>query len=611
MTGLLVRAETERRVRVVLVDNPPVNALSPGVPEALEAAIDAAEADPAIEAIIVMAAGRTFVAGADIRTLEALAWDPHASKPELHDLLARVEDAAKPVVMAIHGAALGGGLELAMAGHYRVAVASATLGLPECALGLIPGGEGTQRLPRLVGVEKALNMVVTSQAIAAADARTHGLLDALIEGDLREGAVAFAEGVVAKDEPHPKTRDRADKLGTPKANASLYEAARALARTARPQQPAPLKAIDAIELATRLPFAQGCAREAELFLEVVRTEPAKALIHLFFAERAAGKVAGLQKDTKGAPVRRVGIIGAGTIGGGIAMICTNAGFEVILQDSSQNALDLAGFDRTDIIIEAMFEDMSLKQQVFREIDRVARPGAVFATNTSTLDIDALAAGTSRAEDVIGLHFFSPADVVRLLEIVRGTKTSATTLATTLNFAKALGKVGVVVANSPGVVGSRMMSAYWHETQSMVEEGATPQQIDAALTGFGMVMAARPDPKDTDLIRTKAREARIPRRSFTHDQIVERAILALINEGARALELGLTERASDIDIIHVHGYGFPAWRGGPMFHADRLGLGHIRARLQSFQGELGDRWTPAPLLERLAAVGGTFRGLDRR
>jgi 3-hydroxyacyl-CoA dehydrogenase len=453
-------------------------------------------------------------------------------------------------------------------------------------------------------------MGVTSQPIAAADALALGLLDALIEGDLREGAVDFAEGVVAKDELHPRTGDRADKLGTPEANAPLYEAARALARTLRPHQPAPLKAIEAIELATRLPFAQGCAGETELFLEVVRTEPAKALIHLFFAERAAGKVAGIPKDAKGTPIRRVGIIGAGTIGGGLAMACTNAGFEVILQDSSRGALDLAGFDRTDIIIEAV-EDMSLKQQVFREIVRVAHPGAVLATNTSTLDIDALAASTSRGEDVIGLHFLSPADVVRLLEIARGTRTSASTLATTLSFAKALGKVGVVVANSPGFIGNRMMLAYRSETQYMVEEGATPEQIDAALTSFGMAMVAPPDPEVTALIRTKAREPRLPRRSFTNDQIVERAIFALINEGARALELGLVERASDIDIIHVLGYGFPAWRGGPMFYADRLGLDNIHARLQSFQGELGDRWTPAPLLERLVCVGGTFRGLDRR
>ncbi len=705
MTAPLVRSDTHRHVRVVIVDNPPVNALSPGAPEAIMAAVDAADADADIDAIVVMAAGRTFVAGADITTLEPLAWDPDAPKPELHDLLARIENATKPVVMAIHGTALGGGLEMAMAGRYRVAVANAKLGLPECALGIIPGAEGTQRLPRLVGVEKALNMVVTSKPITAADAHAHGLVDEVIDGDLLEGAVTFAERVAARGTVPPKTSERTDKLGTPEDNAPLYEAARALARKVKPQQPAPLKAIEAIDLATQLPFAEGCRRETDLFLDVVRTEPAKALIHVFFAERAVSKIPSLPKDVKGAPVRRIGIIGAGTMGGGIAMACTNAGLEVILQDASKDGLargmdtirknyavsvtrgrfteqgveermarvapqtDLAGFDTVDVVIEAVFEDMALKQQVFREVDRIARPGAVLATNTSTLDIDAIAGATSRPGDVIGLHFFSPANIMRLLEIVRGAETSPTTLATALGFAKALGKVGVVVGNGPGFVGNRMMFPYMYETQYMVEEGATPQQVDAALTGFGMAMGMfavddmagidvairvqqalnhfadpserrplvqsalvdagrlgqktgkgwylygddrtpKPDPDVVDVIRTKAREAGIAQRTFTNDDIVERAIYALINEGARALEQGLALRASDIDTIYVNGYGFPAWRGGPMFYADRVGLTHVVDRVSAFHREFGARWTPAPLLERLAREGGTFRDLDR-
>jgi 3-hydroxyacyl-CoA dehydrogenase len=706
MTTPLVRTDTHRQTRVIFVDNPPVNALSPGVPEGIIAAIAAADVDASVTATVVIGAGRTFIAGADITTLEPLAWDPDAPKPELHELLTRVETAAKPVVMAIHGTALGGGLELAMASHYRVAVPSARLGLPECALGIIPGAEGTQRLPRLAGVEKALNMVVTSKPITAADALAHGIVDAIVDGDLLDGAVAFAERVVARGGPHPKTSERTDMLGTPEQNAPLFEAARTLARKVKPQQPAAIRAIEAIELATRLPFAEGCARETELFLDVVRTEPAKALIHVFFAERAVSKVPDLSKDMKAAAIRRVGIIGAGTMGGGIAMACTNAGLEVILQDASKDGLDrgieairknyavsvtrgrfteqgvaermsrvtpqldLAGFDTADVIIEAVFEDLALKQQVFRDLDRAARPGAVLATNTSTLDIDAIASVTSRPGDVIGLHFFSPANIMRLLEIVRGTATTPQTLATALGIAKALGKVGVVVGNGPGFVGNRMMFPYMYETQYMVEEGATPQQVDAALTGFGMAMGMfavddmagvdvairvqralnhfsdpserrplvqaalvdagrlgqktgkgwylygdgrtpQPDPDVIDLIRAKAREAGIPQRTFTSDDIVERAIYALINEGARALELGLALRASDIDTIYVNGYGFPAWRGGPMFYADRVGLDRIYDRVSAFHREFGARWTPAPLLEQLARTGGTFRRLDRR
>ncbi len=706
MTTSLVRTSTQRQTRVVLVDNPPVNALSAGVPEALMSAVAEAAHDAGITAIVVAGAGRTFIAGADITTLEPLAWDPDAPKPDLHDLLTAIEDSKKPVVMAMHGTALGGGLEMAMAGQYRVAVGSAKLGLPECALGIIPGAEGTQRLPRLAGVEKALNMLVTSKPVTAADALAHGIIDEVVEGDLIDGAVAFAERASATGGPHPKTRLLSGKLGTPELNAPLFEAARALARKVKPHQPAALLAIDAIAAATILPFDAGLARETELFMDVVRTEPAKALIHVFFAERAVSKIPDLPKDLKGATVKRVGIIGAGTMGGGIAMACTNAGLEVILQDASADGLargvdairrnyavsvtrgrfteegvaermarirpqlDLSGFETADVIIEAVFEDMALKQQIFRDLDKIARSGAVLATNTSTLDIDAIASVTSRPGDVIGLHFFSPANIMRLLEIVRGRGTSAQTLATALGVAKALGKVGVVVGNGPGFVGNRMMFPYMYETQFMVEEGARPAQVDAALTGFGMAMGMfavddmagidvairvqqamghfsdpterrplvqpalveagrlgqktgkgwytygddrkpRPDPEVEALIREKASAAGIPQRTFTNDEIIERAIFGLINEGARALELGLALRASDIDTIYVNGYGFPAWRGGPMFYADRVGLAHIYERVSSFHSEFGSRWAPAPLLEQLAKSGGTFRGRDRR
>ena len=706
MTTSFIRTESHRGVRVLYVENPPVNALSPGVPEALMAGIDAANADPDVKAVVVIGAGRTFIAGADLGTLEPLAWDPDAVKPDLHDLLACVEDSAKPIVMAIHGTALGGGLELAMAAHYRVAVSSAKVGLPECALGIIPGAEGTQRLPRLAGVAKALDMVVTSKPLAAIEAHEHGILDAVLDGELLSGAVAFAEQAVAAGGPHPKTSARRDKLGTPAANAPLFDAARALARKIKPQQPAPLKAIEAIEAATQLPFAEGCTVETRLFLEAVRAEPAKALLHVFFAERAAAKIPGLPSEVTGAPVRRVGIVGAGTMGGGIAMACTNAGLEVRLHDASREGLDrgvqtiqrnyavsvarkrftedavakrmgritpqldLAGFDTVDVVIEAVFEDMALKREIFSALDRVARPDAILATNTSTLDIDAIASATSRPEAVVGLHFFSPANVMRLLEIVRGQSTSGQTLATSLVLAKKLGKVGVVVGNGPGFVGNRMMFPYMYETQYMVEEGATPEQVDAALTGFGMAMGMfavddmagidvairaqqalghftrpgerrplvqsvlveqgrlgqktgkgwytygddrkpTPDATVVDLIRARARDAGIAQCAITNEEIVERAIYALINEGARVLEAGLARRASDIDTIYVNGYGFPAWRGGPMFFADRVGLDRVFERVSSFHRDFGARWTPAPLLEQLARAGTTFRSLDRQ
>jgi 3-hydroxyacyl-CoA dehydrogenase len=700
-----VRVDTRNRVRILTIDNPPVNAIDTAVAADLAASVRAAAGDDGVDAVVIAAAGRTFPAGADLTLLEPMAWDPDAPRLDLHGVLTAVESSSKPVVMALHGTVLGGGLELAMAGHYRVAVSSAKLGLPECALGIVPGAEGTQRLPRLVGVEQALTMLVTSRPITAADALTHGLIDEVADGDVLEHAVEFAGRVVAKGGPHPATSQRTDKLGTPEANAPLYEAARQLARKVKPHQPAPLAAIEAVDAATRLPFAEGCARELELMTEVLRTEPAKALIHVFFAERAAAKVADVPEGAKGASVRRVGIVGAGTMGSGIAMACANAGLEVLLQDASQEGLDrsrstiaknyarsvsrgrftqevaeqrqarihgrldLQGFDSADVIIEAVFEDMALKQQVFRQLDALARPGAVLATNTSTLDIDAIASATSRPRDVVGLHFFSPANVMRLVEVVRGAATSPETMATVLGLVKALGKVGVVVGNGPGFVGNRMMFPYMYETQYMVEEGATPEQVDAALTGFGMAMGMfavddmagidvairaqralnhfadpserRPlvqpalveagrlgqktgrgwyrygddrkpqaDPEVIDLIRQKAREAGIAQRTFTEQEIVERAVYALINEGARVLEAGLAARASDIDTIYVNGYGFPAWRGGPMFYADRVGLSNVYDRVAALHREHGARWQPAPLLERLAREGGTFRSLDR-
>src|SRR4051812_17729646 len=459
-----VRLERQGDVAFVIIDNPPVNALSAGVPEALAQSVAAAAADPAIRAIVVMGAGRTFIAGADIAELERAAWDDHASLPEMHDVLRTIENSATPIVMAMHGTALGGGLEVAMAGHYRVATADTRLGQPEVNLGIIPGAEGTQRLTRLVGVEKAIEMCVTGKLITAQEAQAAGLIDRIIDGDLREGAAAFARSV-AGGSTYPKTRDRADRLGSPLENKPLFAAGRELAVKVRPHQPAAMAAVEAVEAAATLPFDEGCRRERELFFtRCVRTNECRALVHAFVAERAVSRVPDVPKDTPLSTINEVAIIGAGTMGSGIAMACANAGFNVVLTDVGDDRLQAGlatirknyqssikrgrltteqvdervgrvrvqtGYDATssaDLVIEAVFEGMNLKKEVFAAIDHFAKPGCILATNTSTLDIDEIASVTQRPESVVGLHFFSPAHVMRLVEIVRGNETSTQVLA---------------------------------------------------------------------------------------------------------------------------------------------------------------------------------------
>jgi 3-hydroxyacyl-CoA dehydrogenase len=652
-----------------------------------------------------MGAGRTFIAGADINGLQQRAWGADSGAPEMHDLLKAIEDSAKPVVMALHGTALGGGLEVAMAGHYRVAVADAQMGQPEVNLGVIPGAEGTQRLPRLVGMAKAIDMCVTGRPIKAPDGLAAGLVDHIVEGELSTGAAAFARDTATRTTAHPRTRERADRLPAPAELPALVAAGRDLAGKVRRRQEAPLAAVAAIEAAATLPFDQGCARERELFFECVRSEQCKALIHVFFAERGAAKVPDVPRDTPIVAVGTVGIVGAGTMGGGIAMACANAGMTVRLCDVDQAALDRGtaairrnyeisvsrgrftpesaaeriaaivpqrgydGFGDLDLIIEAVFENLALKKEIFGAVDEVARPHCLLATNTSTLDIDQIAGTTGRPESVVGLHFFSPANVMRLVEIVRGRFTGPQTVASAQAFAKRLGKVGVVVGNCPGFVGNRMMFPYMYEAQFLVEDGATPEQVDRALTDFGMAMgifavddmagldvawrvrqelgqftdpgsrrplvADRlcqmgrfgqktgagwyrygddrkpiPDESVLELIQRSASEAGIVRRAVTAEEIVERTIYALVNEGARVLDEGFALRAADIDVIYVNGYGFPGYRGGPMFHADRIGLGSILERVEALHREHGARWAPAPLLQRLANEGRSFRDHDR-
>jgi 3-hydroxyacyl-CoA dehydrogenase len=692
-----VTLSTRDAVAVITIDNPPVNALSPGVPEGILVALDTAERDPSVRAVVVIGGGRTFIAGADIKELEEAARNPASGGPDLHPLLTRIEDCSKPVIMAVHGIALGGGLEIAMAGHYRVAVADASLGAPEVNLGIIPGAEGTQRLPRLVGVAAAVEMCVTGKPVKAPEALRLGLIDKVIDGELLAGAVSFASNVAGK--PVRKTRERNEKLGSAAENAPIFAAGRAQAGKIRRNQTAPLAVLEALEAATTLPFEEGCRKEREIVRKVLAGDQAKAMIHVFFAERAVARVPGIPKDTAVFPIAKVGIIGAGTMGGGISMACANAGISVRLKETEQAALDRGmasirknyessvkkgrfsqsvmdqrmaliqpqltydGFNDADLIIEAVFESMPLKKKIFGELDQIAKPDCVLASNTSTLDIDEIAAATSRPKMVIGLHFFSPAHVMRLVEIVRGKLAGNEVVATSLAIAKKVGKVGVVVGNCRGFVGNRMMLPYMREAQLLAEEGATPQQVDRALTDFGMAMgifavddmggidlayrvkqeyahlrkpgervplvldklfemgrlgqktgkgwyrydearAPIADPEVHALIEKTAIEAGIPRRTVTSEEIIERSIFVMINEGARILEEGHAQRAADIDVIYCTGYGFPSYRGGPMWYADTVGLKKVYDRVREFQ------WEPAPLLQRLAAAGSTFAEWDR-
>jgi 3-hydroxyacyl-CoA dehydrogenase len=702
----LVTVSLREGVAIVTIDNPPVNALDLEVRTALAAALTSLAEDRGVAAAVVTGAGRTFVAGADIRELERAVWDHSVEPPDFHELLRIVEDCPKPIVMAMNGTALGGGLELAMAGHYRVAAPTARLGMPEVNLGIIPGAEGTQRLTRLVGVEKALDMCVSGKPVDAEDAARLGLVDLVIPDDFLAGAWAFARDVARRDTPHPRTRARSDKLGDPVALDGLLSAAREKAWKTRRNQTAPLAAVEAIAAASRLPFDEGCRRERALSLACVRSEQARAMLHGFFAERDAARTTATSASLAATEIHEVAVVGAGTMGAGIAMACANAGLRVSLADTTPEAFErglatirrnyqssvergrltaavvterlarirgVVGYDgvaSADLVIEAVFESLELKKEVFADVARRARPGTLLASNTSTLDVDQLAAAAGRAESVVGLHFFSPAQVMRLVEIVRGHATSDSVLLAALQFTKRLSKVGVVVRNGPGFVGNRMMFPYMYEAQFLAEEGASPEQVDRVLTDWGMAMgifavddmggldvawrirqelrqfeepgsrkplvADRlvelghlgqktgrgwyrygddrkpiPDREVLELIESVAREHNIERRSISDQEILERTIYALVNEGARVLEAGIARRAADIDVIYLTGYGFPAFRGGPMFFADSVGLRRVHERVAGFHHDLGPRFEPAPLLVRLAREGSSFREHDSR
>ncbi len=703
MNGLVAFTQAGE-IAVITINNPPVNALSLGVPEGIAAGIERANADENIKGVILIGGGRAFIAGADIKEFgKVIAGEKEEGS--LLPLLLALEDSTKPVVAALHGSAFGGGLEIAMACHYRIADKAAQVGQPEVKLGIIPGAAGTQRLPRLAGVERAVEMCVTGAPINAADTLAVGLVDQLIEGDLLAGALAFLREKIASGRAHPKTRERSDKLGDETANAAIIAAAREKAKKTARGLTAPFAAIEAIEAATKLPFDEGCQVERRLFEQCLFSDQAKALMHVFFAEREVAKIPGLSPEAKPLEIKQAAIIGAGTMGGGIAMNFANAGIPVLLQESDQAALDRGlatitknyantvkkgrlteesmrqrlalihptlnydGFEDAGIIIEAVFENMALKKEIFAELDRRAKPGALLATNTSSLNLDEIAATTSRPASVIGLHFFSPANVMRLLEIVRGRETSDEAIATAFALAKLMKKVGVLVGNCHGFVGNRMFFQYMREAYFLVEEGAAVEAVDKALTDFGMAMGllavddmagidvgvrvrqenkrneplgrrqplvvdrlyelgrygqktgagwykydenrrAIPDPEVATLIERTAGEAGIQRREISAEEIVERCVYALINEGARILEEGFALRACDIDIVYLNGYGFPAWRGGPMWYADTVGLKQVYERVCAFHVEHGAWWEPAPLLKRLAENDGTFAAWDK-
>jgi len=699
-----VRYDRVDRVAVITIDNPPVNALSPAVWRGLDEAVQRAAGDPAVDAAVLIGAGSTFIAGADIKVFATLKTREQSLERSegTHALLKRIEDCQKPVVAAIQGVALGGGNEVAMSCHYRIAVRDASVGQPEVLLGIIPGAGGTQRLPRLCGAAMALEMCTDGKPVPAARALGAGIIDRIVDGDLRQAAVAFAREQITGQVP-PRTRARVDRIGDVDAAIAECERTRAsLVRTAKGVS-APYAAVSAIEAGLREGFDAGSRRERELFADCVVSAESKALRHVFFAEREAAKIPDAPAGTEARVIARAAVVGAGTMGGGIAMTYANAGIPVLLKEIDQAAIDRGlatirrnyessvskgkmtpqalertmglitpttsydGFDSVDIVVEAVFENMDLKKATFVELGRVTRPDCILASNSSTLDISEFARASGRPANVLGHHFFSPANIMKLLEIVRAPGTSHETLATSLKLAKRLGKVGVVVGNCFGFVANRMLAYYMREAYLLLEEGASVPEIDQALTDFGMPVGpfgmqdiagidvgARirqylksigmtraegpqseipdrlfemgrygqktgagwyryeagnrtriPDPLIETLAEEAATKRGIRRQPISSDQILARIMTALANEGARVLEEGYASRAGDIDVIYCYGFGFPRHRGGPMFYADTVGLPTMLARVQEYRSKFGDYWRPAPLVERLVAEGRGF------
>jgi 3-hydroxyacyl-CoA dehydrogenase len=685
----LASLDLDGSIGVIRIDNPPVNALNNALRTELVSILEGARQNAAIEGLVLACAGRTFIAGADISE-----FGQPPQRPTTIDVIVAIEQVGKPVVAALFGTPMGGGFEVALGCHFRVAAPGTRVALPEIKLGLMPGAGGTQRLPRLAGMEKALAMILSGDPIDAADALACGIVDEIADGDITAAAVAFARRVLAEKRPLALARDRDEKLAALKRDPSQFEALAAKASRRVGGPVAPARALQSLRDAVELPVAAALERERASFLDLVASEESRAQRHIFFAEREAAKVPDL-RDVKPAEIKRAAVIGAGTMGSGIAMCFANAGIPVTMIENAQEALtrglaameknyqasaargglskddiarrlalvqpatDLAAVADADIIVEAVFEDMGVKREVFSTLDRLAKPGAVLATNTSYLDVDAIAATTGRPDAVVGLHFFSPANVMRLLEVVRGAKTSPQALATAVGIGRKIGKAPVVVGVCHGFVGNRMHRIRSVETERILLEGALPREIDAAMTGFGFAMGPlavsdlagldiswrmrkaegfsapiadqlcdmgrfgqktgrgfylyepgsrtpRPDPEVEALIVATAKKLGVERHAFPPKDIVERLLFPMINEGARILDEGIAQRASDIDVIWVFGYGFPNWRGGPMHYANTVGLANVRDRLKQFAAQTGDaRHEPAPLLAKLAAEGKGF------
>jgi 3-hydroxyacyl-CoA dehydrogenase len=688
----VVELERHGEIAVVTVDNPPVNALSAAVRRGVLQVVQTAVADSAVKAIVLRCAGRTFIAGADITE-----FGKPPQPPALAEVIAALENSPKPTVAAIHGAALGGGLEVALGCHFRVAAKEAKLGLPEVKLGLLPGAGGTQRLPRAVGPELAVRMIVGGEPISAAEAFEHGLIDAIVEEPVA-GGEAFARKVLAEQRPLRRLRDDDSKLEAAKTDRSAFtDAVAKMTQRARGLE-APFAAAEAVGLSLDTPFDEALEKERELFLKLMNGDQSKAQRHAFFAEREAAKVAGVPEATRPREVERVAVIGAGTMGGGIAMSFVSAGIPVTLIETADEplqrglaimrrnfeasaarggiaadeparrmdlvtgAVGLEYIRDADLVIEAVFETMAVKKEVFAALDTHAKPGTVLASNTSYLDIDEIAAVTARPHDVLGMHFFSPANVMRLCEIVRGAKTAPDVLMTAVAVARRVGKVPVVVGVCDGFVGNRMLAARINEADKLLFEGALPQQVDAVVTRFGMPMgpfamldlagldigwrsrkdrgitsdiadalceagrfgqktgkgyyryesgsrAPLPDPEVERLILDTCARLGVTRRDIGDDEILERMNFPMVNEGARILQEGVAARPGDIDVVWLYGYGWPVYRGGPMYDADRIGLKYIADRLAFYASATNDpSLEPAPLLRRLAAEGRTFASL---
>jgi 3-hydroxyacyl-CoA dehydrogenase len=692
--------EVRDGIAVVTLNNPPVNGLGFETRKAVAEGLDRAEADAAVTAIVITGAGRAFSGGADIREFNS----PKAlAEPNLGSLIKRLEAASKPVVAAIHSVCMGGGLELALGCHYRVAAPGAQIALPEVKLGLLPGAGGTQRLPRVIGVEPALNMIVSGEPVKSemlAAIPGQKLFDRIVDADLLDGACRFAAEVAAAKQPLPLVRDM--KAVHPNADA-FFQFARNMVKGMAKNFPAPARCVDAVEAAVKLKFEDGLARERELFVALMMTPESKALRHAFFGERAASKIPDVPEDTPRRAIAKVGVVGAGTMGGGISMNFLNAGIPVTILEMKPEALergvatirrnyesqvkkgklkadkyeermallkttlDCQDLADADLVIEAVFEEMGVKQKVFEALDAVAKPGAILASNTSTLDVDQIAAFTKRPQDVVGMHFFSPANVMKLLEVVRGAKTAKDVLATVMAVAKKIKKTAVVSGVCDGFIGNRMLEQYARQSGFLLEEGCTPLQVDKAIEKFGFAMGpfrvgdlagndigwairkrryvekpgmrysktadllcemgrygqktqagwydykegrrdAIPSPLVEEMIAEHRAELGIAPRKISDDEIVHRLVYSLVNEGAKILEEGIASKASDIDMVYLTGYGFPLWRGGPMCYADTVGLYNVVQTMKRFAANpLDDAsfWQPAPLLEKLAAEGKSF------